>query len=291
MNREELCGDRSSLPVKTISSKLSGGFSMNFFVELLVKRAFAFFLIASVLIGCSAVAEKQELSARQKIAMAMFQERCKKAGEYIHKTVDGVKGIFLVKVRPQGINYHDQFAMSDPYGLDSRGDTYIKTFFSAFYQHSSGGRAGYRYVEAVDPTDGKRYRYTGVYKDVTHTQSVITGGDGKTRFTTHDFVLDREVASGPLPRYGVTYDDLSTREDRDYWIAGSSLRVIDLQTGEVIAERIGYMVDRGQGDKSGGRSPWLLAANTACPAFPADSGGHPVQADQTRNFVTKVLRP
>jgi hypothetical protein len=88
----------------------------------------------------------------------------------------------------------------------------------------------------------------------------------------------------------VTYDDISTREERGYWIAGSSLRVIDLQTNEVMAERIGYMMDRGQGNNSGGRSPWLLAARTACPRFPTDPGGHTYQTDQTREFAEKTLR-
>jgi hypothetical protein len=37
------------------------------------------------------------------------------------------------------------------------------------------------------------------------------------------FVLDKNPASGPAPRYGVTYDDISTRKEREYWIAGSSL--------------------------------------------------------------------
>jgi hypothetical protein len=64
--------------------------------------------------------------------------------------------------------------------------------------------------------------------------------------------------------------------------------VIDLQSNEVIAERIGYMVDRGQGVTAGGRSPWLLAAGAACPAFP---GQHAEQANQTARFVEKVLFP
>lgn len=257
---------------------------MKFIVEQLVRGAFAFLLVANVLLGCSGIAQKQELSARQKIAMSMFQERCTKAGEYIHKTVDGVEGIFLVKVRPEGINYHDQFAMSDPYGLDSRGDTYIKTFFSDFYQHSNARPVGYRYVEAVDPKDGNRYRYTGHVEEPWQVDKHYLRGFMR-------FVLDRHLATGPMPRYGVTYDDISTHDEREYWIAGSSLKVVDLQTGEVLAERVGYLMDRGQGDTSGGRSPWLVAASTACPAFPADPGGHPVQADQTRIFVTKVLRP
>jgi len=67
------------------------------------------------------------------------------------------------------------------------------------------------------------------------------------------------------------------------------LKVIDLQTNEVMAERIGYMMDRGQGNNSGGRSPWLLAERTACPEFPKTSGGHPFKGYQTRNFVENVL--
>lgn len=50
-------------------------------------------------------------------------------------------------------------------------------------------------------------------------------------------------------------------------VEGSSLRVLDLQTNEVIAERIGYMMDWAQGSQAGGRSPWLFAADYACPSF------------------------
>jgi hypothetical protein len=119
------------------------------------------------------------------------------------------------------------------------------------------------------------------------------GGDGKTKFKAMDFVLDKVPAPDPAPRYGVTYDDISTREDRDYWIAGSSLRVIDLQTNEMMAERIGYMMDRGQGNDSGGRAPWLFAADHACPRFgPENTRETPrsaYQDIQTRNFVEKIL--
>ncbi|MBK9446199.1 MAG: hypothetical protein IPO00_08925 [Betaproteobacteria bacterium] len=202
-----------------------------------------------------------------------------------------------MKLRPSKINRGDQYAMDDPYGHDSGGETYIKIFFTSFYRTPLSPpagwkpRLGYRYVEAIDPKDGKRYRYTGTVKEVTKTTSMLMGGDGKTTFKTKEFVLDRVPASGPIPRYGVTYDDISTREERDYWIAGSSLKVIDLQTNEVMAERIGYMMDRGQGNTSGGRSPWLLAASYACPAFPKDPGGHTYQTDQTHDFVVKILKP
>jgi hypothetical protein len=59
-----------------------------------------------------------------------------------------------------------------------------------------------------------------------------------------------------------------------------------------MAERIGYMMDPGQGNNSGGRSPWLLAANYACPAFlpsNARSPGFSYQVEQTRRFIEKPL--
>jgi site-specific recombinase len=126
--------------------------------------------------------------------------------------------------------------------------------------------------------------------------SVMNGGDGRSKFTTNEYVVDRQVANTPAPRFGVTYDDISTREEREYWIAGSSLKVIDLETKEVIAERIGYMVDVFQGSKAGARSPWLLAADHACPSFQRNSVRPPVhssvsQLRQTQRFVEKVLRP
>lgn len=50
---------------------------------------------------------------------------------------------------------------------------------------------------------------------------------------------------------GSTFDDISTHAEREYGIAGSSLRVIDLETKEVLAERVGYMVDMAQGSRAG----------------------------------------
>ena len=241
--------------------------------------------------------------ARLAKAEAMFKERCKTAGEKIYRTVDNVEGIFLMKLRSSKINYSDQFAMDDPYGRDLGGEGYIESFLRGSYRAAPNSRLGwpsrlgYRYVEAIDPTDDKRYRYTGSVKEVTHTSSVLMGGDRKTKFVTKDFVLDKVPASGLPPRYGVTYDDISTHEEREYWIAGSSLKVIDLNANEVIAERIGYMMDRRQGDRAGGRSPWLLAANNACPDFhrfpdPAVKvPGPSAQIRQTQDFVEKVLKP
>ena len=268
-----------------------------------------FLLAACAATGSAQLSGVEERGARLAKAEAMFAERCKKAGVFINRTAESVEGVFLMKLRPQGINHGDQYRMDDPYGRDFGGDAYIRSFLNGFfeanYKRPDEPRSNvlphiaYSYVEALDPKDGQRYRYTGSIKEVTHTSSILMGGDGKTTFKTKDFVLDKVPAPGPMPRYGVTYEDISTREERDYWIAGSSLKVIDLQTQEVIAERIGYMVDWAQGSLARQRSPWLLAANNACPSFKRDfppsmsSSGHDssAQSGQTLRFVQKVLKP
>ncbi len=225
-------------------------------------------------------------------AEAMFQERCKKAGKFIYRTAENVEGIFLLKVRPKNedLDFNDQYRLNDPYGHDADDEDFIKFFLSNAVEKPSRPPSswkpylGYRYVDAVDPKDGKRYRYTGRID-----QPWLR--DKRYGEWVREFVLDRVPAPDPAPRYGVTFDDISTTEERDYWIAGSSLKVIDLQTNQVMAERIGYMIDFGQGNESGGRSPWLLALNYACPAFPKDGGGRANTDVQTKKFVVQVLIP
>jgi hypothetical protein len=275
--------------------------------------ALALVLASTLLMGCASPRESnsanvspvaaQSMQTRQQIAKAMFAERCKTAGEKIHRTVENVEGIFLMKLRI-GTNYDQQFTLDDPYGHDSSGNEYIKNFLQGYYHQKKSPpipgqppQVGYLYVEAIDINDGQRYRYTGGIKEVTHVSSVMMGGDGRTTFKAKEFALDQIPATGNAPRYGVTYDDISTREEREYWIAGSSLKVIDLQTNEVLGERIGYMIDLAQGSRAGGRSPWLFAASNACPGFhrnpllPAPRPAFSAQAGQTIVFIEKILKP
>jgi hypothetical protein len=256
--------------------------------------------LALLLGACASGPRAAQPNERQATARAMFQERCKKAGEFIHRRVEDVEGIHLLKLRPRDINYDDQFKLDDPYGRDLGGDGYISSFVRGSFHagkkepkpEGSPPRVGYLYVEAEDPKDGRRYRYIGRIEEPWQTNKSYLQGYKR-------FALDKTPASGPAPHYGVTYDDISTREEGEYWIAGSSLKVIDLHTNEVIAERIGYMVDWAQGSGAGGRSPWLFAADNACPSFlrnfkvlRGNSGPvFPSQIYQTLDFVEKVLVP
>ncbi len=264
----------------------------------MTKQRLVILALALGFMETSSAAEPSRLAK----AEAMFAERCKKAGVFIHRTAENVEGVFLMKIRPKGMNYGDQYALDDPYGRDHGGDIFIQSMLRGFNTPPSKPtaftpvRLGYHYVEALDPKDGKRYRYTGSRKAVGKLDATAPNTKVELQrnpnydLNIYAFVLDKIPAPGAMPRYGVTYDDISTREEGDYWIAGSSLKVIDLQTNEVMAERIGYMMDRGQGNTNSGRSPWLFAADNACPAFIATYGASG-QPGQTELFTAKVLKP
>ena len=278
-------------------------------------KFFPILLLSLSLLGaCSGGPRAAQPSERQAKAMAMWQERCKTAGEKIYTTVENVDGIYLMKLRTEGRNFGDQYKLNDPYGDDLSGDDYIASMVRGNYLAGRDiklpagfpARVGYLYVEAQDSKDGKRYRYTGGMKVVGQMDSTAPNVQVDLKrnpnfdLNIYSFVLDRQPAFGNPPRYGVTYDDISTREEREYWIAGSSLKVVDLQTNEVIAERIGYMVDWAQGSTAGQRSPWLFAADKACPDFHSRyrnlepgkrSHAASVQPYQTLDFVEKVLKP
>ena len=240
--------------------------------------------------------EREAFLAWQAKANSLYEAGCRKSGEFIHRTADNVDGIFLLRIRMdygRGYQYTE-----DPYGYDSAGNSYILGFFHTpvrdgdkypilpnivgnELQNLRNTYRGYRYVEVVDPVDGERYRYTGSIKVIgkkdTAAPNVRLQMERNPNFDVniYDFVLDRAPAPGSPPRYGVTYEDISTPEEREYWVAGSSLKVIDLGANEVIAERIGYI-------KAPPNAMSAWAHGVACPQPPED--------DQTRKFVEKVLR-
>lgn len=221
-------------------------------------------------------------------AMARFEALCKTSGEFIHRTVDDVEGVFLMKLRPREKRI-GALDMVDPYGYENDGSNdpfgnslYVHGFLQAqdaegFLAHSTIG--AFRYVDLISPDDGLRYRYSA------HTR---TPEERSRAPLGPDVVLDRApvLVEMALPRYGVTYDDITLPADRQMWIAGSSLKVVDVQTGEVLGERIGYVIDKGQGSRAAARVPWTYAMRAdgwSCPQLKPSS--------QTATFVKKILKP
>jgi hypothetical protein len=214
-------------------------------------------------------------------AQALFEARCKTTGEKIYKTVENVEGVFVIKPRTEDINFNKQFKLDDPYGYAGKGEDYLRLFIRGRSTIPtkigeivpSNQIVSYRYVEVANETGNGFYRYTtSMNKD--DSESLTRNGGGVVP-------LSRTSMSTRSARYGITWDDISTQEDRESWIAGSSQKIIDMQTNEVIAERVGYMFDRGLGDTSGGRSPWSFARDNACPPL----------NEKTFYFFDRIIKP
>lgn len=218
-------------------------------------------------------------------ATAHFEMRCKSAGEKITRTVENVDGVVWMKWRDKQPNKTDQFKLDDPYGHECSADGCITTLLRITEgveldrEKKQHRRYGYRFVESTDPADGKLYRYSLRLYRTQERDKRYGPEDLSTELVPQ--AIDRRSA-----RYGVSWDDISTREDREHWIAGGSLKVIDLQSNEVIAERLGFMLDRGQGNWRNGPTPWSMAERSACPPFAEGFRGA-----IGRKFVHKVLQP
>lgn len=219
------------------------------------------------------VEEARIEKAKFDAANEVFQRRCASAGEKIHRTVRGVSGFTLMKLRSKGLNDGSgQFALDDPYGKDWSGEAYIQSMLwgrnkeTGWLQTNSLDGAVYRYVVFELPESRTWVR----------AELELPGSGSRLKLTP----------TMEQPLYGVTFEDISSPEDRKHWIAGSSLKVVNTRTGEVLAERVGWMM----APALAAGSQWQLAPRSACPAFPIGNG-HPRQFDQTRNFVEKVLKP
>lgn len=212
---------------------------------------------------------RAEFENYRKAAWAHFKKRCAEdAGEKIIQTVDDVHGIFLERPRqrPTEAQLQDQYWMGDPYALVVYPPVEISRYLYDLDQRGLSttrrtSRRGFDYV-VVPQKNGKFLEYR--------------------LDRTNDHFITKELDTQPS-RYSVTWQDISTQEDRKYWVAGGRLQVFDRQSNKLLGERIGYVFEQGFGATGGGRRPWLIAQHNACP---------PIQRNvaMDRLFVDKVLR-
>ncbi len=243
---------------------------------------------------------------------AVWEEKCRTvAGEKIYRKVENVEGLMLMKVRPNtsGRDLADRMWPGAAFARERPSDEYITSFLG--YEHAAnpagrndpvapgnrgyvnttyrpGGLPGYRWVEVIDEKDGQRYRYSGSNrivgrKDVNAPNVKLNvERDPNYDLNIYGWVLDKTPSPASPPRYGVTYEDHVIPEDRYLGIASSTIKVLDLQTKEVLGEMTRYAWSPGAPSRDN-PSPWLTAY--PCP-------GVAVGADTvTRKFVDQILIP
>ncbi|MBL8379471.1 MAG: hypothetical protein JNM79_16500 [Burkholderiales bacterium] len=213
--------------------------------------------------GIEDKARREALIARNNAIKVHFEKRCKEDARItIHRVVEHTDGILVMRPRKRATDreLEDQYWMGDPYGYsESEAERPQSLLFDSSIDSAGRPRPkpvpGYEYVEVriapgPDNPDGN--------KTVRCTRDGPNEPDNQKTKT--------EISEKAISRYGFDWEDISTEEDRKYWVAGGRTRIFDLRSGAVIAERIGYLVDREQGGRVGGRS-WLFASAVACPPF------------------------
>jgi len=220
--------------------------------------------------------ERWQADAFAKEAWAYYRKLCaERSGEKIYKPQSGVKSVLIVKPLPPGADEDNfnQYWYGDPYSA------------SATHMRVKNAAGTLVYPDApVSPTkSGKGLDFVEAY------ESHVNGSDRKLiqyyfEPSARDYKT-RQIEHS-TSRFGLYWEDISTPNDRRYWVAASRLSIIDLTDRTLVAERIGFLIEPGFGSRSGHRRPWLSAQGprTTCP---------PVHSRDfnDRFFVLKVLNP
>ncbi|MDO5693315.1 MAG: hypothetical protein Q4G70_12725 [Pseudomonadota bacterium] len=216
-------------------------------------------------------------------AKAIFDERCKNAGEIIYRTVDDVEGVLLINPppMPRVLQWGDPNWPDAGLPRQNGGNDLIVNLLEYFKRDDHGysfsdefkpdHNPGYRFIDAMDQ-NGKTWRY-----------SLGKVGNRETSVPVSDRMKKTDHIDKPA-LYAVTYKNLINPADRELWVAGTTLIVTEIQSGEILAQSTWYSMEPGLGSRSGHRTPWLFAVS--CPELVSLNAAMP-----TRFFIEKVLRP
>ena len=223
---------------------------------LVVTGGFAYPILATVIPEQRAMKEHIAFSNE---AWNYFRKKCDdESGVKIHKTFSGIKSVLIVKPLPPAgpADVNDQFWYGDPYSSTSygedRGINEARKFIVYLRDDPKPNTVGFEFVELRDERNG-----------VIRFLKISPSRDGPYLRKLED--IDR-----PVSGFGISWQDISKPEDRKYWVAGSRFQVIDLSNNTVVAERVGFLIEKGFGSRAGARSPWkatraFYEKNTSCP--------------------------
>ena len=201
-------------------------------------------------------------------AKARFDQLCQNAGEKIYRTADNVDGILLLKVRGDDERYQDNSynprkdQMWEDAAVESEFDR--EAYIEEFFLWATSGLPRYAYIDVIQK-DGSIIRYS-------------------TRREDRNWVMDQQPNPHPRARYAVTYENDISWENRKHWIAGTTIKIIDTKTNELMAEKTMYafVPELGYSKFEQNPNPW--GRGMRCP----DENSY---EQKTVIFVSKVLIP
>ena len=200
-------------------------------------------------------------------AKARFDQLCQNAGEKIYRTADNVDGILLLKVRGDDEKYQsnrynprkDQMWEDAAIESEAAGENYIERFLPRL------SMAPYDFADVIQK-DGSVIRYSMRRKE-------------------HSWIMDKQPNPHSRARYAVTYENDISWENRKHWIAGTTIKIIDTKTNELMAEKTMYafVPELGYSKFEQNPNPW--GRGMRCPS------GESEFEQRTVTFTIKVLIP
>jgi hypothetical protein len=209
---------------------------------------------------------EQWMQTEQRRRDEVMSESCKKASEFIYRKTEHVAGILFLRT----------------------GNSYKPEDFLSYWGH------GYRYVDEISHNDrlwryyvewlGKRVEKNELTSRIAKWNYInLTDNSGPLYIPSFTIYRTYAPESAP-PRYAITLKDISTPKEYNNRIVGRSLKVIDLQTQEIMAERISYGMNWRSDD-----------GPLVCPPLSVGNIGQKLEYKQLkseeRKFVEKVLKP
>ena len=180
----------------------------------------------------------KEIEAARTAAEPIFAEQCKKSGEQIYRTVENVDGVRLLKIwRGQNaVNDGKELwrSYNDPQWEYAAWDVAGGKSYIGYFLNNPKNSMGYSFVDVV--LDDKQIeRYLGEYH-------------GSLDGNLPD-IVDTELNPIEPAQYAITFENNTAPELRKHWIAGTTFKIMDLQTNELLAEKIIFTtVDKSSSD-------------------------------------------
>ena len=183
-------------------------------------------------------------------AKARFDQLCQNAGEKIYRTADNVDGILLLKVRGDDEKYQNysynprKDQMWEDAAVESEFDR--EAYIEEFLLWATSSFPRYAYIDVVQK-DSSIIRYS-------------------TRGEDRNWAMDKQPNPHPRARYAVTYENDISWENRKHWIAGTTIKIIDTKTNELMAEKTMYafVPELGYSKFEQNPNPWGRGMRCSC---------------------------
>ena len=239
--------------------------------------------------------------ARQKEYLeskAIFEERCKSAGEKIYQTVENVEGITLLNVpkeSPQGAR-NDPMWEGAVFSWGGPEKEYVREFLYWEIRYDNNSMIDLKTVDPRPSASETQIRLWGHPTNMSEHERAYRGyrytdvQQKDKRFLRYRFPDDKDrkdidtLLIQPIERpsrYALEYKPIVDPADRKHWVAGVTVNVYDLQTNTLMATKTWYALNPTQGHAYQ-TDEWSRLEN--CPNDEED-------IIYIRHFVNRVIQP